>query len=355
MTLADIRHAAPQAIRHDNAKTWPRPFTSRFLEAGLVSYEEQGLGKELLKKETIDLFVQTFAGKPVIIRHSSTNPSNMEGKAVGYVSRVWFEPADGWFYCEGVIKDDGAKTLIENGWSVSCSYHVRSTTPEGGKYHNIDFAREITAFEGEHLALVENPRYEEANIRLNEKPKQNMNVFKIIMKKLGAGRDNAAAEDSVSEVPSDSAVVQHEGKSLKLSDLVANYKAKQAARDNAVAPDSFVEIDGKQVAVKDLLADAPRENAGEDKEEPRDNKMVEDLGGRKGLKAKKGDKKDNEADEDSEEEDKEDKKGRDNSAFDALKNASQNQGFSEDLKAPSFNAMSDKLARGAERYGPIKK
>lgn len=350
MTQADTRHSSPQALDRDNAKTWPRPFISRFLEPGLVSYEECGLGKELLRKETIDAYAQTFAGKPVIIRHSRVTPGNMEGKAVGYISRVWPDGTDGWFYCEGVITDDQAKALIaDHGWSVSCSYHVKSTTPEGGKYHNIEYAREITAFEGEHLALVENPRYEEANIRLNEKPKETMNVFKVIMKKLGAGRDNVAPEDTVSEVPSESAVVMREGKAFKLTDLIAAHKEREASRQNAISLDAFVEIDGKQVAVKDLL---PTEESRDNGEEKRDNKTVEDLGGRKGLRKVK-----NESDEEESEEDKkdnekeEDKKGRDNSAFDALKNASQNAHFADDSVAISFNAMPDKVARGAERYG----
>lgn len=43
-----------------------RPFEARFLQPGLVKYD---FGVCLLKKETIDKFIDTFIGKPVIIDH----------------------------------------------------------------------------------------------------------------------------------------------------------------------------------------------------------------------------------------------------------------------------------------------
>ena len=53
-----------------------RPFRSRFIEAGLVNYENEGLGQVLVKKETIDKFLKTMVGCPVIINHKTITNEN---------------------------------------------------------------------------------------------------------------------------------------------------------------------------------------------------------------------------------------------------------------------------------------
>lgn len=346
--MSETRQSSALQLERQNALTWPRAFISKFIEPGLVHYEQ--FGTELLSKSTLDACVQSFVGKPVIIRHSKVTPETCLGKAVGYISRVWAGD-DGWYHCEGIITDDQAKALIEDGWSVSCSYRV-TQTGAGGKHHNLDYTRELTHFEGEHLALVETPRYEDAAIRLNEKPNQSkMNKFKIWFSKItGADRENSAPK----EVDAEKAVVSVSGKNVPLKDLIAGFKAKKAEdaeRDNAIPTSGTVEIDGELVSVEELL---------------RANALVEDKGGRIGLVAKKK-KRENEeeegdeSDEDGERKntDKAEKKDRENgkSAFQQLRTASANVHLDSagDVK---FNAdtISDRVARGREMFSlPAKK
>lgn len=86
------------------------------------------------------------------------------------VEKVWFNPDDGWFWCAGHIDDKTAENLIENkGWSVSCSYDVLLADDEGGTENNIKYDMEFLDGEFTHLALVNNPRYERANIVFNSK------------------------------------------------------------------------------------------------------------------------------------------------------------------------------------------
>lgn len=267
MTATETLHYGPKV--RVNARSWGRNFKSRFIEPGVISYKDVGGEIEYLSKETLDRCAESFVGRPVIIRHSKVTPQTMEGKACGYISRVWYNPADGWYWCEGVITNDDAKNLIENGWSVSCGYNVTGTDECGGVYHAIKYRRELTAFEGEHLALVENPRYEGATIRLNSKPKSsNMNLFKLF-KKAAAPADSKSGSDTTAEpaggsqsrenaapeaLTADTQIEVAEGKTVTLGELVERYNAVPSETED-LSPESTIEVTpGQQVALKDLVA-----------------------------------------------------------------------------------------------------
>jgi len=140
-----------------------RPFKARFLQAGLVKY---GFGVCLLKKETIDKFVNTFVECPVIIEHKD---NITEDDKQGIVNKIWFSPEDGWYWCGGVIKSDEAVKLIEDGYSVSCQYTITeySNNLEKKLHNGNEYDKEILNGVFEHLAIVKNPRYEGAFIAVN--------------------------------------------------------------------------------------------------------------------------------------------------------------------------------------------
>ena len=144
-----------------------RKFVSKFIEPGVASYEQ--FGDVLITKETLNKFINTMVGCPVIIKHKDITDKNADKERVGVVSDVWFNEQDGWFYCSGIIWDKQAIDLVKNqGWNVSCTYDFESDKQE--KTHNgkkIDM--EFTDGEFLHLALVDNPRYERANIVMNSK------------------------------------------------------------------------------------------------------------------------------------------------------------------------------------------
>lgn len=143
-----------------------RPFKSRFIQAGIAGYPKQ-FGNVLITKETLDKFVNTLVDKPVIINHKDEIKKEDE---VGKVTKVWFNSEDGWFWCEGYLTDETAINLIKDkGWSVSCSYDVLLLDDEGGTENNIKYDKEFLNGRFTHLAIVENPRYERANIVVNSK------------------------------------------------------------------------------------------------------------------------------------------------------------------------------------------
>lgn len=248
-----------------NARTWGSRFQARFLEPGVVSYEDCGGDMEYLAKATIDRHAESFVGRPAIIKHSKVTPVTMNEKAVGYISRVWYNADDGWYWCEGVITSDEAKDKINEGWSVSCGYKVTATNERGGSYHNIPYRRELTAFEGEHLALVENPRYEGATIRLNSKTQKPMNLLKLFKKTAAAPapeksetkpepekRENAAPAE-VQDLARETEIEIAEGKKVTVGELVDHYNAKSDTVE--VSEDTPVEVaEGVQVPISALVA-----------------------------------------------------------------------------------------------------
>lgn len=147
-----------------------RYFKSRFIEAGLVQYD---FGLCLLSKENLDKFVQGFVGCPVIIEHNEVYDDNAKELRVGAISRVWFDDADGYYWCEGIIWDERALDLIINkGWSVSCQYDITEVDEKGGIHNGVEFDKTILNGSPEHLALVDAPRYEAALIAVNSGKKK---------------------------------------------------------------------------------------------------------------------------------------------------------------------------------------
>lgn len=151
-----------------------RKFVSRFIEPGVVTYKE--FGDVLITKETLDKFINTMVGCPVIINHKDINKDNVEKERVGVVSNVWYNESDGWYYCDGILFDKDAIDLVKKkGWNVSCSYDFVSDF-ESKTHNGKKLDAEFTDGNFLHLALVDNPRYERANIVVNSKDDENNNT-----------------------------------------------------------------------------------------------------------------------------------------------------------------------------------
>lgn len=111
-----------------------------------------------------------MVGAPVIINHKNLNNKNVDDERVGVVNSVWYDNKDGWYWCDGIIWDETAQNLItDKNWSVSCSYDVKTADNKGGSENNIKYDMEFLDGVFTHLALVNNPRYERANIVFNSK------------------------------------------------------------------------------------------------------------------------------------------------------------------------------------------
>ena len=149
-----------------NARQWAKTYTFKFIEPGLVNYNDVKMGTLLLKKETIDKMIPSFVDKPLVINHQEVTPGNFEDIAVGYIKSVYYNAVDGGYYADVLVTNDEGHRRIEDGWGVSSAYKV-GNIGEGGKHHNIQYDGEIMNGEGEHLALVRNTRYEDCTLVVN--------------------------------------------------------------------------------------------------------------------------------------------------------------------------------------------
>ena len=111
-----------------------------------------------------------MVGVPVIINHKNLSKDNADDERVGVVNSVWYDDKDGWYWCDGIIWNETAQNLVtDKKWSVSCSYDVKTADDRGGSENNIKYEMEFLDGTFTHLALVDNPRYERANIVFNSK------------------------------------------------------------------------------------------------------------------------------------------------------------------------------------------
>lgn len=143
-----------------------RQFRARFLVPGLVKYD---YGVCLLTKENADKFIQGFTGCPVVINHQNVTDDNVKDVAVGDIFSVWFDEKDGYYWCNGIIRDKEAIKLINEGYSVSCQYLITeySDNTKGALHNGNPYDKVIENGKPEHLAIVNNPRYEGAIIAVN--------------------------------------------------------------------------------------------------------------------------------------------------------------------------------------------
>ena len=158
--------ASNAILLDDNVGGKGKCFRAKFLQPGLVKYS---FGVCLLNKEVIDRFVYQFEGCPVVIDHKDVTTESAKDDRVGVISKVWFNECDSWYWCDGVIFDQEALDLIDKGFNVSCQYEITeySENRENKLHNGNEYDKTILNGRPEHLAIVQNPRYENAMIAVN--------------------------------------------------------------------------------------------------------------------------------------------------------------------------------------------
>lgn len=151
-----------------NDKRFPARYFARHIKEGLVSYKENGQEVlYLLTNEALQKMNKSFEGKPIYIRHvDEVKLESLREESFGRVVKSFYNEFDGAWWCE-IVVDEPIINLVEEGWGVSNCY-LPTELGEGGTYHNIDYQKEVKNGEYEHLAIVDNPRYEEAVIMTPE-------------------------------------------------------------------------------------------------------------------------------------------------------------------------------------------
>lgn len=266
----------------------PKFYRPRFIEPGIVSYEDSNAGVVLVSHEALDRMAPTFRGCPVILTPEHHNDADKENvydpnnpAAQSKVGIVTGNPEwgdDGWQYVDLVVEDEEAQAALdeaiaeyeqgkESKWSVSCAYDV-TEEKEGGTWHSIPYDAEMENGQYKHMAIVPRPRYEGSKILANSKGGHSV-AIKLFGKKENAAPvappippkkpEAAHPEPDADNKPTmvnDDTEVDVNGTPVPLHELIAKYMESQGAGTPAALGDADeVELpDGTKVTVADLKA-----------------------------------------------------------------------------------------------------
>lgn len=279
---------------------YPKVFFARHIGEGVVSYKNTDGGEDIffIGNDTLKKMNASFTGKPIYIQHQEVPLSQMKERAVGYVVESFYLPEDGKQWLKMLITDDEAFEAIQNGWKVSNAYNVKDLGA-GGVWHNIPYKREILDGEYEHLALVADPRYEEAVImtpedfksykeakkkeldamsldnskkavikKSVENNKERKTMFQFFTKKKVENMDGVALQDVEVQLEN--------GSSMKIGDIVKSVEEnlKKQATETPIE-EKTVMVNGKEVTISALIKMYNEQEKAEKDEEGKDGKEAD--------------------------------------------------------------------------------
>ncbi len=373
-----------QILKTTNAKTLPRVYYGLHMVEGVAEYREEGKQpyRICILENTIKKMDETFQGKPVFVLHSEEDLEdileNIQERADGYVIESFFNQADGKHWAKFIVVSDAGHEAVRNGWKLSNAY-IPKAFSNGGQWHGVDYAKEVTSGTYDHLAIVPNPRYEEsvimtpeqfkeyndnkleelhkiANSKEQGENKMKLNFFK--RQKVDKIENGADLETLSVTLPKSKAEVTI-AEAVELADTLKNMQGYANG-------DHMVKIGEEEMSVNDLMKKhsevcnelAEMKKSKENKEDEADvdaDEVENDDDADKEAKAK----------EKKENEDKDDEKMKKNAADKEAKEklAAEKKANLEKLKNAHLNAKnevpeiqlaSDRTAVGKSRYGSSK-
>lgn len=337
----------------------PSFFYARHMQPGTCRYDSEMI---LVDTEALQSMIRTGGGIPVYIHHQPNVPIEDTKKlAIGYVTESFYNELDGWAWFKFMAIDDEARIAISDGWSVSNAY-VPTQWGSNGTKNNVAYDREIISGEFTHLAIVPDPRYENACIMTpeqfkayqeekksklselqNSNPKQTTSKGKPMFKLFKNERKE------VSTVDADTQVELEDGKVVSVGEMMNAMKKnsddgdedeKKKAEDEKM--NAEVDVDGEKMPLKELVNRYKKMNEKRNaaEEEEKKNAAEEE------AKKKEAEEKANAEEEEKKKAEKEN--GMKN--FKMLQNAKGGQ--EEAVRVIETSAV--KVQRGLEQYGAKK-
>ena len=388
-----------------NAKEEPKVFYCKHIAPGVCAYADETI---LIGEETLKGMDKTFAGKPIYVNHQQVNLENLQQEADGYVAESFYFPEDGSHWAKIIIVSDKGHEAIRKGWKVSNAY-IPDEFGVGGEWHNIPYNREVMKAHYTHLALVDNPRYEESVVLTpedfkmykeekqaqlkalenNKEPKgEGKTMFKLFKKTEVTNSDDLSKV--MVELSDGSAVSIGEMVNSVEKDLKEKAEAEEAKNKLNDLLEEAVTVNGEEMTVKDLIKEYESKcnkcNEDEDKKDDEEKeskknededidkrKKIDEIGGFLkdkglsdedirfviGLAEKLSYEKDEEGKDNKANEDIEETEVKKDLVIEDKKNAKELLEAEEKANAKEFqgqvvDTMSRRLARGQERYGSAK-
>ena len=306
----------------ENEKSLPEIYYARHMKQGVANYPEN---KEIIyiSNETIADMAKTFVGKPVFVHHQNIDLNNLKEQMDGVVSDSFWNKYDGEWWVKFIAITDKCKDAIKKGWKVSNCYDnlVRGN---GGTCIDVKYDSEIIGGVFNHLAIVENPRYENAEIYTEDEYNRYNEMKKQKLDKISNSKGETMKNKIMNEVDVKDLLLADDTEMTVGQAIEVYMNAKKVIDKNA----EILLSNGKKVLVSELInackkneeEDAKKENE-DDKEEKKENvdkrKLIDQVAGimksagaddevirtaikkmeEIGYEASEADKKDNSADE----------------------------------------------------------
>lgn len=345
----------------------PQRFYGLHMTEGVAEYRSPNAEpyRVLINENALKEMDATFEGRPVFVDHVDkvdlSDEEKLKNEADGYVVKSFFNKADGKHWAEFIIiSQKGFDAILNKKYKLSNAYHPKEFKG-GGQWHGVDYAKEISRGEYEHLALVPNPRYKESVILTPEQFKAYNEEKELELSTLKNSKDTNKRENTIMskfsfwkrEKVENSADMEgvivtlpKSKKEISIEKLVMN--ADEVEISQMANGDHHVMVGEEKMKVNDLmdkyvsckneLDEMKKKNASVPEDEEAKKKALElaaheekELAEKKANEAKAA----------------EEKKQNDLKHFESLKNAQ------DGMKVPmvKVDLSMDKVARGQKRYG----
>jgi hypothetical protein len=362
-----------QADSHDEKKNGvsqkPTVFYAKHMQPGICKYDKEVV---LVDTDALKKMAATGLGIPVYVFHQNVDYSSVKQKSCGWVIESFYNELDGWLWFKILVIDDEGRQAIARGWKVSNAY-VPSEWGMGGKKNNCPYDREVVDAVFTHLAIVPDPRYEEACLMsvdefkayqeckrrelaelknsLTDQPLKGFPMFKFLQAKKEEVTDaSKLTPETIVEIRNDKGELEQ---NISLGELVNAVKGKKNSDDEDKEKkkkademeNATVDIDGEVIPVKELINRYRKMNEKKNADEAEAKKKADEEKKNADEKAKK----------DKEEAEAEEKKNA--HFFDEIRNA-QATANAEIVKQANNNVVEtsgDQLKRGQARYGSAQK
>lgn len=315
------------------------------MRAGLVKYADETI---LVTKDFLERIAATMQGVPVVIDHPEiriTDQNIGSLPVVGRVADMHFDQENDVWLAHFVIDNGKAVELLQSGYGVSTAW-IGTKYSGGGTFNNCPYDREAVEGRYEHLAIVQNPRYEMAvnPIFLNSTDRQkddnkviintdnkkgNNSMFGKVWKKI-TQREELMANSN------EEFIVEIDGEEKPLKQWIEDFKAN--AKKNEA--DETYEVDGQKMTVNEII----------DAYKNMKTKMNESEAA---AEEKKKEEEEAEAKKNEEESEKEkEEEAKTNSRFEEMDQVHENG--KSTIPESNFLSLRDRLELGKNRYGSKK-
>lgn len=240
---------------------------------GLAQYQDEGSDdpyRVYLNEDTLRKMDPTFAGKPVFVQHvDEVDPvlDNLRGEADGWVVESFFNESDGKHWVKFIVVSDEGERAIRRGMRLSNAYIPKAFKEGGGLWNGIPYEKEITDGEYEHLAIVDDPRYEESVIKTPEEFKQYNLEQKEELKKLSNSKKGAKMNFNLfkPKLRLDEKILMPSGRVISLQKLIneAYEKEQDPAMGQYPKVDKGEVVGKKASSKKNISASSDDDHSGE--------------------------------------------------------------------------------------------